>query len=393
MIELEGVSKSFVQDRNRVPALRGVSLSIGKGEFYVLLGASGCGKTTTLRIVAGLERPDTGTVSIDGRQVFDHTAGTWVGPEERPQAMVFQSYALWPHMTIRQNIAFPLRRGVRRAAKDEVAARVDEALELFRLTEQADRRVTQLSGGQQQRVALARALALRPKVLLMDEPLSNLDAGLRMDLRLELKELSRRTGITCLLVTHDQEEAMMLADRVGIMQGGGIVQEGAPDELYNAPASEFVATFLDHMNLIRSASVTAGDTDGAEITASGQRLRLGPGDHRVGTTLTVGIRPDDVVIVVDPLSGSAPATNLVTGRPIDHHYLGGHFLHRVETPFGLLNVRSPIGPDRFASGTVCLQLPAERLITMASARPAPESAEHGEDEPDRAVPPAGSARQ
>lgn len=392
MIELEGVSKSFVQDRNRVPALRGVSLSIAKGEFYVLLGASGCGKTTTLRIVAGLERPDTGRVSIDGRTVFDHTAGTWVGPEERPQAMVFQSYALWPHMTIRQNIAFPLRRGVRRVARDEVATRVDQALELFRLTEQADRKVTQLSGGQQQRVALARALALRPRVLLMDEPLSNLDAGLRMDLRLELKELSRRTGITCLLVTHDQEEAMMLADRVGIMQGGGIVQEGAPDELYNAPASEFVATFLDHMNLIRSVSVTAADKGGAEITTNGQRLRLGPGDHRVGARLTVGIRPDDVVIVGDTPSAAAPTTNLVNGRPIDHHYLGGHFLYRVETPLGLLNIRSPIGPDRFGPDTVCLRLPAERLITMASEQPGPHGDGHPEHASERAVEPAGQDR-
>ncbi|MGH3586447.1 MAG: ABC transporter ATP-binding protein, partial [Pseudonocardia sp.] len=255
MIKLDGVTKSFVQDRDRVPALRGVSLSVAEGEFYVLLGASGCGKTTTLRVVAGLERPDDGTVWIDGERVFGRDPDVWVGPEERPQAMVFQSYALWPHMTIRQNIAFPLRRGVRRPPKNRVAARVEEVLELFRLTEQADRKVTRLSGGQQQRVALARALALRPKILLMDEPLSNLDARLRMDLRMELKDLAGRTGITCLLVTHDQEEAMMLADRVGVMDGGGITQEDTPDRLYCAPESEFVATFLDRMNLIRSCSV------------------------------------------------------------------------------------------------------------------------------------------
>ncbi|MFE3019234.1 ABC transporter ATP-binding protein [Streptomyces sp. NPDC059256] len=365
MIVLEGVSKSFTQDRDRVPALRDVSLSISEGEFYVLLGASGCGKTTTLRIVAGLERPDDGTVSIDGRQVSGRTPPVWVGPEERPQAMVFQSYALWPHMTIRQNIAFPLRRGVRRPDRKEAADRVKEALEMFRLTEQADRKVTQLSGGQQQRVALARALALRPKVLLMDEPLSNLDARLRMDLRMELKELSRRTGITCLLVTHDQEEAMMLADRVGIMQGGGIVQEGPPDELYTAPATEFVANFLDHMNLIRSASVASSDRHGLEVTAGGQRLRTGPRDHAVGTGLTVGIRPDDIVFVLTE-ADSATGPNLVTGTPVDHHYLGGHFLHRVETPLGLLTVHSTAGPDAFTSGTVRLRLPAEKLITMAS---------------------------
>jgi ABC-type Fe3+/spermidine/putrescine transport system ATPase subunit len=367
VIEFAGVSKAFAQGRNQVPALRDVSLSIGKGEFYVLLGASGCGKTTTLRIVAGLERPDSGTVSIDGRQVFGRSPDVWVGPEQRPQAMVFQSYALWPHMTIRQNIAFPLRRGVRRPAREEAAARIEEALELFRLTKQADRKVTQLSGGQQQRVALARALALRPEVLLLDEPLSNLDARLRMDLRLELKELSRRTGITCLLVTHDQEEAMMLADRVGIMQEGRIVQEGAPGELYGSPESEFVATFLDHMNLIRAASVTARDASGLEVTAQGVRLRLGPRDHPLGAEVTIGIRPDDIV-VLDTDDESPSAANLVTGRPVDHHYLGGHYLHRVETALGRLNVRSPVSPERFTQGTVRLRLPAQKLISMAPAQ-------------------------
>lgn len=375
MIELEGVSKSFPQGRGRVPALRDVSISVTEGEFYVLLGASGCGKTTTLRIVAGLERPDSGVVTIDGRRVSGGTPPAWVGPEERPQAMVFQSYALWPHMTIRQNIAFPLRRGVRRAGRAEAAARVEEALELFRLTEQADRKVTRLSGGQQQRVALARALALRPRVLLMDEPLSNLDARLRMDLRMELKELSRRTGVTCLLVTHDQEEAMMLADRVGLMQGGGMVQEGSPEELYTAPASEFVADFLDRMNLIRSASVTASGPDGLEVTVGGSRLRTSPGSHPPGAHVTIGIRPDDIMLETgDSGAGTEEdGTNLVSGTPVDHHYLGGSYLHRVETPLGLLNVRASTDPEAVASGTVRLRLPAEKLITMT-----PASAERNE---------------
>ncbi|MCW5251328.1 MULTISPECIES: ABC transporter ATP-binding protein [unclassified Streptomyces] len=366
MIELVGVSKAFTQGRTPVPALREVSLSVDQGEFYVLLGASGCGKTTTLRIVAGLERPDSGSVRIDGRQVFGRSPDVWVGPEERPQAMVFQSYALWPHMTIRQNIAFPLRRGVRRPSGPEAAARVEEALGLFRLTEQADRKVTQLSGGQQQRVALARALALHPRVLLMDEPLSNLDARLRMDLRLELKELARRKGITCLLVTHDQEEAMMLADRVGIVHDGAIVQEGTPAELYGAPKSEFVATFLDHMNLIRSAEVTSCDaSSGPEVTARGVRLRLGPGDHPLGGELTLGIRPGDIVVLdADDESPSAP--NLLSGRLVDHHYLGGQYLYRFETPLGRLNVRSAVTPQRFAQGTVRLRLPAQKLISMAA---------------------------
>ncbi|MEU8796364.1 ABC transporter ATP-binding protein [Spirillospora sp. NPDC048819] len=387
MIELDGVTKSFVQDRDRVPALRGVSLSVGEGEFYVLLGASGCGKTTTLRIVAGLERPDDGTVWIDGERVFGRDPDVWVGPEERPQAMVFQSYALWPHMTIRQNIAFPLRRGVRRLPKDRVAARVDEVLELFRLTEQADRKVTRLSGGQQQRVALARALALRPKVLLMDEPLSNLDARLRMDLRMELKDLAARTGITCLLVTHDQEEAMMLADRVGVMDGGGITQEDTPDRLYSAPESEFVATFLDRMNLIRSCSVTGRGPAGIEVTVGGADLRVEQGDHTVGTELTIGIRPDDIVLHpdgepeggngADPQGPSDAEANLVAGRPVGHHYLGGLFLHQIETPLGLLNVRSRIAPDRLVGGRVRLRLPAGSLIAMSSPAPDKERGDAG----------------
>ncbi|TDB81366.1 ABC transporter ATP-binding protein [Actinomadura sp. KC216] len=370
MIELDGVSKSFEQGRTRVPALRGVSLSVGSGEFYVLLGASGCGKTTTLRIVAGLERPDAGNVWIDGDQVFG--PGAWIGPEERPQAMVFQSYALWPHMTIRQNIAFPLRRGVRRLPKGQVAERVGEMLELFRLTEQADRKVTQLSGGQQQRVALARALALRPKVLLMDEPLSNLDARLRMDLRMELKDLAARTGITCLLVTHDQEEAMMLASRVGVMDGGRIVQEGTPDQLYSAPDSEFVATFLDRMNLIRPCAVTARTRTDIEVTAAGAALRVEHGDHAVGTELTLGIRPDDIVIHPDDSAPDGSKTNLVEGRAVAHHYLGGLFLHQVETSLGLLSVRSRVAPDSLGADNVRLRLPSDRLIAIppqATAQP------------------------
>lgn len=253
-VTLRGVSKSWGK-----PVLRSLDLDIRKGEIFALLGPSGCGKTTALRIVAGLETPDTGTVHVDGQLVAG--PGTSLPPEARQLGMVFQSYAVWPHMTVLENVAWPLRLG--KVAQPEDAARA--ALARVRLDGFADRWPSTLSGGQQQRVAIARALATKPRVLLLDEPLSNLDAGLREELRDQIAVLARESGLTVLLVTHDQEEALSMCDRVAVMHEGVIQQVGAPRELYLRPRTRFVARFVGNLNVLpaerRGGRVEPGGID------------------------------------------------------------------------------------------------------------------------------------
>nr|WP_242342206.1 ABC transporter ATP-binding protein [Anaeromyxobacter sp. SG22] len=231
-LELESLAKSY----GGVPALRGVSLSVGDGKLVAVVGPSGCGKSTLLSLVAGLDAPDAGVIRIDGRVVND------LSPRERDVAMVFQSYALYPHMTVRRNLAFPL--DVAGVPRREIAARVEEVAALLGLAPLLDRRPAALSGGQRQRVALGRALVRRPKVFLLDEPLSNLDAALRLGVRAELKKLHERLGATFVYVTHDQAEAMTLADRIAVLRDGALEQVGTPREIYGAPATAFVARFV-----------------------------------------------------------------------------------------------------------------------------------------------------
>lgn len=231
-VQFQNVSRIFPEGGG----IRDFTCDIAEGEFFALLGPSGCGKTTTLRIAAGLETPDSGTVSFDGRDV------SHVPPEKRNAAMVFQSYALFPHMNVFENVAFGLR--ARKMPKAELASRVEEALALVQLAGMGKRDVTELSGGQQQRVALARALAIHPRILLLDEPLSNLDAELRFSTREQLAELQKRLGITALYVTHDQEEALALAQRIAVLKDGVCHQIGTPEEILHAPATPFVRTFL-----------------------------------------------------------------------------------------------------------------------------------------------------
>jgi ABC-type Fe3+/spermidine/putrescine transport system ATPase subunit len=240
-LQIEGLEKSF----GLVPAVRGIDLSVAKGEFFTLLGPSGCGKTTILRTIAGIYRADRGRVLLDGQDV------TVTPMHARDMALVFQNHALFPHMTVFDNVAFGLR--MRRLPRREITARVDEALSLVRLTGLDQRRPAQLSGGQQQRVALARALVVRPRLLLLDEPLSNLDARLRDELREEIRALQRRLGVTTVLVTHDIQEAFAMSDRIAVMQAGRIEQVGLPRQLYREPATRFVAGFVGPTNQFRIA--------------------------------------------------------------------------------------------------------------------------------------------
>ena len=280
-VSLRGISKVFPGNRggDDTVALEAVDLDIADGEFFSLLGPSGCGKTTLLRIIAGLEFPTAGSVRIHGREVGLEP------PDRRPVNTVFQAYALFPHMTIADNVAFGLR--MKRVPREEIGRRVAEAIELVQLKGREDRMPSQISGGQQQRVALARALVNRPEVLLLDEPLGALDLKLRQAMQLELKTLQERVGITFILVTHDQEEALAMSDRLAVMDGGRLVQVGTPGEVYERPSTRFVANFLGESNLLAGTVVDAG----VVRLADGSIARVTT-DRPTGTEVTLALRPE-----------------------------------------------------------------------------------------------------
>jgi len=283
-----------------VPAVRGVSFDVLPGEQLTLLGPSGCGKTTTLRAIAGLEQPTAGEIRIDGNIVYSSQARINIRAEKRGLSMVFQSYAIWPHMTVFENVAYGLR--VRRTAATELAEKVQHALEMVQMGSLASRRAAQLSGGQQQRVALARAFVFQPSVLLFDEPLSNLDAKLRADMRIELRELQHRLGITSVYVTHDLEEALAMSDRIVVMRDGLIEQTGTPDEIYRLPNSAFVADFVGSANLIRGRHRPDLDAGGliALETSGGHIVHAMAYGRRVGPEPVVSVRTVHLRLSTEP---------------------------------------------------------------------------------------------
>jgi len=309
MISVRNVSKSF----GKVNAVRDVSLDIGAGEFFSLLGASGSGKTTLLRVIAGFEGVTSGKILIDGQEMQDSP------PHMRPINMVFQNYAIFPHLNVRDNIAYGLPRlGV---PKPEQARMVDEMLEMIALPEYGKRRASQLSGGQMQRVALARALVLKPKVLLLDEPLGALDKQLREQMQLELRGLQRRMGITFLLVTHDQEEALTLSDRVAVMADGAVIQVDTPAGLYDHPRSRAVAAFVGSMNFFDATIRGQGDARRAEIAGLGHQRLNGQAEARSdGDRVLVAVRPESLTL--SPTAPEPPHPS-VPGRVEARQYLGG----------------------------------------------------------------------
>jgi iron(III) transport system ATP-binding protein len=316
-IRIEGLSKSF----GGKVAVDGVSLAIEPGELFFLLGPSGCGKTTLLRCIAGLCEPDSGAILVDGQDI------THLPPHVRDTVMVFQSYALWPHMTVRENVGFGL--GLRGVGRREMAERVDGALALVKMAGLADRRPNELSGGQQQRVALARALVIRPKCLLLDEPLSNLDAKLRLEMRAEIRRICKEAGFTAVYVTHDQKEALSIADRLVVLDGGRVCQCGRPQEVYLRPANRFVAGFIGETNLLEGVVAGVGDGRIKVRTSMGDLVSAVPpaAPVREGAGVAVSLRPE--VIHLGPPPGGADGANLFDGAVHDTIYLGELAQHQV----------------------------------------------------------------
>ncbi|MEN3269581.1 ABC transporter ATP-binding protein [Pseudonocardia sp.] len=314
---------------NRVFAVGGASFEVQEGELFTLLGPSGCGKTTTLRSIAGLENPDGGRIALGDRLLFDSGSGVNVPANRRELGMVFQSYAIWPHMSVFKNVSFPLdvlpRR--RRPRRSEIRERVERVLEVTELADYADRAATKLSGGQQQRLALARALVIQPDLMLLDEPLSNLDAKLRENMRFELKRLQRELGLTAIYVTHDQSEALAMSSRIAVMHKGCIEQVGKPREIYASPASRFVAEFIGTSNFVEGivASVTGDEVvvdtgEGRVVSRGGSLLPA------VGSDVLLSIRPECVGISTSPRPG---AVNEWTGEVLTRAFLGDAVDHVV----------------------------------------------------------------
>ena len=296
-IQVESVDKIFGNDADRVVALNRVSVAIEENEFFTLLGPSGCGKTTLLRLIAGFEQPTSGRILLEGSEI------TRLAPYDRPVNTVFQSYALFPHMTVEKNISFGLE--MLEKPESEIRETVDSMLRLVRMEALRDRRIDQISGGQQQRVALARALAPHPRVLLLDEPLSALDYKLRKEMQIELKRLQNETGITFVFVTHDQEEALTMSDRVAVMNEGNILQVGPPHEIYDHPSERFVADFIGDTNFLQADIVERGADSVACRLDSGEVLNVPAGSELPEhDRVTLAIRPEQVSLTAQPEDAS-----------------------------------------------------------------------------------------
>ncbi|HET8576056.1 MAG TPA: ABC transporter ATP-binding protein [Methylomirabilota bacterium] len=355
-VTIKGLTKRY----GDVAVVQGLDLRIEPGELVALLGPSGCGKTTTLRLVAGFLTPEAGEIWVGDRCLSSPTAV--VPPERRRMAMIFQSYALWPHMTVAQNVVYGLR--FNGSAKADRSRRVKEMLKAVQLEGYESRYPGELSGGQQQRVAVARALVVEPEILLLDEPLSNLDANLREEMRFEIRRLHETFGITTLYVTHDQAEAMVISDRVAVLQHGRVAQIGSAEELFEQPRTRFVAEFVGKTNLIDAVADAPGT-----VACGPLRLRVAADDLIPGAAVVVSIRPHQIELAPGPTAPSgAPGANLLRGTVVRAHYLGDvvDYQVRLEGSDVVLRVTGPTPPRVRVGEIVTMSVASGACIPLSA---------------------------
>jgi iron(III) transport system ATP-binding protein len=364
VLQVENLTKLYAPGESG-GGIRNVSFDVSAGEFYTLLGPSGCGKTTTLRSVAGLEEPSSGRMTIANQIVFDSAKGLFVPANQRQLGMVFQSYAVWPHMSVFDNTAFPLRMvSGKRWGDADIRRLTMRTLETMGLAEFAPRSAAQLSGGQQQRLALARALVAEPSLLLLDEPLSNLDALLREQMRSELRRLQKEVGVTAVYVTHDQSEALALSDRIAIMHNGRIVQIGTPHQIYHQPCNAFVATFVGRSNLFRGELLERNNGRARIATALGPVLCEAPNDAAGAAPAAALIRPEHVVLTA-AAGPFDPTGNRFRGRVFQVAFLGDATEYVVQVGKVEILVRSIAG-QYDGSEEVDVYLPPEKVLAIAA---------------------------
>jgi ABC-type Fe3+/spermidine/putrescine transport system ATPase subunit len=362
MISIRRLEKRFAVGNGRVTALKGVDLEVGQGELFVIVGASGSGKTTLLRCVAGLEVPEAGEIRIDGRVVSSDAPPVWVPPQRRGFGMVFQSYAVWPHLSVYENVALPLTDGAHKLPRHEVQQRVGEALRLVQLEPLADRSATLLSGGQQQRVALARAIAVNSKLLLMDEPLSNLDARLREDVRGRIRDLAKQLGSTVLYVTHDQVEAMALADRIAVLREGELLQVGTPQEVYRKPCRAEVANFFGFVNWVEGSIAQPGQAE----TPLGV-LSIPPERATQGEQVLLGFRPECLQPLLEATGPAQP--NRVRGTVESSVFVGDQVVYTARVGGRSLTGKSRQSPGSIGHEIDLVVAPEDVLVFADAERP------------------------
>ncbi|OVZ61263.1 Fe3+/spermidine/putrescine ABC transporter ATP-binding protein [Pigmentiphaga sp. NML080357] len=362
MLRVSNLYTEYPGDKGQVvKATFDISFEVPRGKLFTLLGPSGCGKTTTLRSIAGLERPSAGEIAVDGVVVFSGEKGIFVPPNRRNFGMVFQSYAIWPHMNVFQNAAFPLESGVRRHGRKEVEEKVMRVLTAVGLEEFADRPATKMSGGQQQRLALARALVMEPKLLLLDEPLSNLDAKLRQKMRFELKRMQRELDLTTIYVTHDQSEALALSHEIAVMNAGRIVQVGSPRDIYERPRDSFVADFVGVSNFLRATVLEPDPAGGYQVQSEIGRLRVSACDPLVrGQEVLLSVRPEEVELSAHPVE----AENVIPGKVDAKVFLGESTDYQIRAGGREVLARAHPSFNVLAGTQIYLRIRPEKCITI-----------------------------